>query len=1114
MRCSKCGTEGISGKKFCAECGNPLSNRCSNCNSDNAPGAKFCADCGRELGKDVGVDGGKPFAARADGGVRIAPERQTSEAVEGERKTVTALFADIKGSTELMRDLDPEEARAIVDPALKLMIDAAHRYDGYVVQSTGDGIFALFGAPLAHEDHAQRALHAAIAMRDALRRSGEELKKQGWPGVEVRIGINTGEVVLRMVHTGGHTEYTPVGHAANLAARMQTVAPAGGIVISEDTRRLVEGYFELRDLGPTEVKGIGEPINVYEVVGAGPLRGHFELAARRGLTKFVGREREVAEMKRALRLVRGGHGQIIAAVAEAGTGKSRLVYEFKAALPPDCKVLEAYSVSHGKASAYLPVLELLYRYFGIGDADDKAARRTKIEMRLSALDPALSDTLPLLYTLLGLHEGADPLAQMDPQIKRRRMLDAIKRIILRESLNQPTVVIFEDLHWIDGETQTLLDLLADGIANSRILLLVNYRPEYRHEWTNKSYYTQLRLDALGRESAGEMLSTLLGDGAELDPLQRMVIERTEGNPFFIEEMVQALFDEGALVRNGVVKVARPVAQMRLPPTVQGVLASRIDRLPAEQKGLLQTLAVIGRESLLGLLGKVVSRTEAQLERMLGDLQAGEFTYEQPATGDIEYVFKHALTQEVAYNSLLIERRKLLHERIGDAIESLYASSLDDHLAELAHHYSHSDNVTKAIEYLGRAGQQALERSAYADAISSLGAAINLLQKLPESPERIRRELLVQLASSQALGVVKGWASPEVGRAFTRARELCELVGDPPEFFPALWGQWHVYLMRAELRTAYELAGQLLQRAERAHDPVLLLYAHESLGETSYYMGKFFAAREHFEAAISLYDPERTLDLRYSGFEFDAGVHALSTLAWNLWYLGYPDQALKKGNEGLALAQQLSHPYSLAVAEAFLAILHQFRREVRSAQETAEGAIALFAEHGSTADVFAVATTLHGWAMALQGRHEEGFEQLKEGLAAYRKGGAELGWFYLVSLLAAACLATGRLDEGLSALTPTLGSEMHRLKGELLLRQDSSNAAEARSCFERAVEMSRKQSAKSLELLATMSLARLLAKQGQRDEARTMLAEIYGWFTEGFDTADLKDAKALLDEVSS
>jgi class 3 adenylate cyclase len=426
-------------------------------------------------------------------------EQTSANVTDGERKTVTALFADIKGSTELMRELDPEDARAVIDPVLQLMMDAVHRYDGYVVQSAGDGIFALFGAPVAHEDHPQRAVHAAIAMRDALRRRADDQPNR--PAAEVRIGVNTGEVVLRLVHTGGHTEYTPVGHAANLAARMQSVAPAGGIVISEDTRHLVEGYFELHESVPTEVKGVAEPINIYEVIGAGPLHGHFDLAVRRGLTKFVGREGELKQMAHALELARSGHGQMVAVVAEAGTGKSRLFYEFKATLPADCKVLEAYSVSHGRASAWLPVLELLHDYFGIQEADDPPTRREKLRAALAALDPALSDTQSYLFTLLAIPESPDPLAQMDAQVKRRRMLDALKRIVLRESLKQPLVIIFEDLHWIDDQTQALLDLLADGIANARVLMLVNYRPEYRHEWGNKTYYTQLRLDPLGRESA-------------------------------------------------------------------------------------------------------------------------------------------------------------------------------------------------------------------------------------------------------------------------------------------------------------------------------------------------------------------------------------------------------------------------------------------------------------------------------------------------------------------------------------------------------------------------------------------------------------------------------------
>jgi predicted ATPase len=532
--------------------------------------------------------------------------------------------------------------------------------------------------------------------------------------------------------------------------------------------------------------------------------------------------------------------------------------------------------------------------------------------------------------------------------------------------------------------------------------------------------------------------------------------------------------------------------------------------------------VIGREFALSLVRHIVDpRRHDELERILADLQMAEFIYEQATAGDIEYIFKHALTQQVAYDSMLIERRKLLHERAGVALESMFAEQLDDHLDELARHYSRSNNVRKAVEYLGRAGQQAIQRSAYADAISSLSAAIDLLQELPDSPERIQRELLLQLAVGPALIAVKGYAAPEVERAYTRARELCERVGDPPEVFPALFGLWLVHLLRGELRTAYELAERLLRRAQSAHDPALLMYAQMTRGITSYWMGELLPAREHLEMAISLYDPERhrQFAVRYGGF--DAGVNCLSHAAWILWDLGYPDQALKRGNEALALAQ--GHPFRLAFAEYFVGVLRQVRREARAAQETAEALMALAAERGLTY-YLARATTLRGWAMAEQGRNEEGIALIQEGLAAIRAIGAELWRSYFLGLLAEACREAGRLDDGLNALTEALAAadereernyeaEMRRLKGELLLTQNDSNAVEAQSCFERAIEIARKQSAKSLELRATMSLARLLAKQGRRDEARAMLAQIYGWFTEGFDTADLKDAKALLDELS-
>src|SRR6516162_7013906 len=558
--------------------------------------------------------------------------------------------------------------------------------------------------------------------------------------------------------------------------RMQALAPIGSIAATEAVRKLCEGYFTFKGLGPTKIKGVSAPVEVYEVTGPGALRSHFELSARRGLTRFVGRGRELDQLRRALELALGGQGQVVAVVAEAGTGKSRLLYEFKATLPGTCKVLEAYSVSHGKASAWLPVLELLRTYFDIHDTDDPGMWRQMIRAALSALDPALDDTLPYLFGLLGIVEDPDPLVQMDPQIKRQRTFDALKRIVLRESLRQPMVVIFEDLHWIDDQTQALLDLFADSLANARILLLVNYRPEYHHGWTNKSYYLQLRLDPLGGTDGAAMLAALLGESVELNPVKRLIAERTGGNPFFIEEIVQTLFDEGALVRNGAVKVMRSLSQLKLPPTVQGILAARIDRLSSAQKDLLQTLAVIGRESSLGLLKQVTSSSDAQLGPTLAQLRASEFIYEQPVAADVEYVFKHALTQEVGYNSLLIDRRKVLHERAGLALESLYASRLDDHLEKLAHHYSRSDNVGKAIEYLKRAGRQAMRRSAHLAATSYLQLGLEFLPKLEEPPERDLQELQLQAALGQALLETKGDSAPEVEAVWGRVAELCERTG--------------------------------------------------------------------------------------------------------------------------------------------------------------------------------------------------------------------------------------------------------------------------------------------------------------------------------------------------
>jgi class 3 adenylate cyclase len=498
---------------------------CPACKASVSPGARFCKKCGTAIGPTKA--GASTTVSSPKSQILVAADGAASEAIDGERKTVTALFADIKGSTELMEELDPEEARAIVDPALKLMIEAVRRYDGYVVQSTGDGIFALFGAPVAHEDHPQRALYAALRLQEELTRYSAKVVAEGSTPIQGRVGINTGEVVVRSIQTGaGRVEYTPIGHTTNLASRMQTAAPVGSIAVSENTRKLCEGYFILKPLGATRVRGVSEAVNVYEVTGLGPLRTRLQRAVGRGLTKFVGREREMEALKHAAEQAKSGRGQIVAAMAEPGVGKSRLFFEFRATSQSGWMVLETFSISHGKASAYLTIIELLNNYFEIEPDDDARKRREKVTRKVVMLGHALEDSLPYLFSLLDIAEGGDSLAHMDGQIKKRRTLETVKRILLRESLNQPLIVIFEDLHWIDEATQDFLNLLADSIGIAKILLLVNYRPEYSPQWNNKTYYMQLRLDPLGRENAEEILTALVGGDAATEPLRQLIIDKT------------------------------------------------------------------------------------------------------------------------------------------------------------------------------------------------------------------------------------------------------------------------------------------------------------------------------------------------------------------------------------------------------------------------------------------------------------------------------------------------------------------------------------------------------------------------------------------------------------
>jgi len=1112
MRCQQCSAETPERLKFCNQCGSQLAASCIECGFENARGAKFCGRCSSSLTVGAADVRSRKTDVSIAEPVRVAAE-SCSATLDGERKTITAVFADIKGSMELIEDLDPEEARAIVDPALKLMMEAVQHYGGYVAQSTGDGIFALFGAPVAHEDHAQRALYAALRMQEDISRFAERLRAEGRPPLHVRVGANSGEVVVRTIKTGEtHSEYVPIGHSTSLAARIQALAPIGSIAITGSMQKLVEGYFQLKSLGVTGVKGVSQPVNLYEVTGLGPLRTRLQRSAGRGLTKFVGRERETEALKHAAQLATQGHGQIVAAVAEPGVGKSRLLFEFKATSRSGWMVLELVSVSHGKASAYLPVIDLLRNYFDISAGDDEHKRREKVTGRVLALDRSLEDTVPYLFSLLGIVEGDDPLAQMDGQIKRRRTLDAVKRLLLRESLNQPLLVVFEDLHWIDDETQALLNLLADSIGTAKILLLVSYRPEYSHRWNSKTYYTQLRLDPLGTESADEMLQFLLGDGAGLELLKGLIVEKTEGNPLFMEETVEMLLDEGALVRNGSIKLVKPLAELKIPSSVQAILASRIDRLSPNEKDLLQTLAVIGREFAISLVRRVVTKSGEELDRMLYDLQFAEFIYEQPAAGDVEYIFKHALTQEVAYHSVLAERRKLLHERIGSALEAS-AQSIDDHLSQLAYHYGHSSNIEKTIEYLDRAGQQAIKRGALKEAQLYFKRAIAALSTTPETLERLTREFSLQLAVVALLATTSGYATDDTALAVRRLKELSERSGNRDQLIFMLAVTFGPLLSRGEVTAAQRIADQTLEIAELSGSNLHLTIAHQLEAQSHLRRGNLKHAMQHFEAMMASYNQHD-----YSGWPSDPKANALPYIGYLWWHLGMADRARANIREAISLSEHLSNPADLANALAFASRLYIDLLDSDKAQESAERLHTLARERGLSGEL-ELSSVFRGWAVGQEGRTDEGCSLISSALDSVFARGTKLNVPQFLALLSSTQARGGQLEEALATIEKALSSvgeeevsvlEALWRRGEIHLQQ--GDEAEAERDFLGTIAAALRMGSKAYQLRATTSLARLLASRGKRTEAREMLAEIYDWFTEGFDTHDLKDAKALLAEL--
>ena len=1126
MQCPECQSENRAERRFCANCGAPLSLACPECAFTNAPGEKFCGGCGKRLDAPNRTSDLSPSTPKDYTPLHLAKKILSSRSmIEGERKQVTVLFADIKGSLELIESSDPEDAQAIFDRAIRTMMESVHRYEGTVNKVLGDGLMALFGAPLDHEDHAVRACYAALAMQQAVRRMTAEVWREHGVEVQVRVGLNSGEVVVRAIGNDLSMDYDAVGPTTHLAARMEQLAIPGTIRLTHETVRLAEGFVQVKPLGPVPIKGLRGPIEVFELEGTTATRTRFQAALTRGLTQFIGRESEMRALVGAKDRAVQGRGQAYAVVGEPGVGKSRLFYEFTRSSRTDgLLVLETRAVSYGRTVAYLPVIELLRNYFEIDERDDARRLREKIAGKVLELDETLRPTLLPLYSLFDAEVDDLSWNALEPAQRRRRILEAVKAVLLRESSKRPVVVIFEDLHWIDGETQAFLDALVESLPAARILLLMNYRPEYRHEWGGRSYYAQQRVDPLTPAGVAELLDRLLGHGHDLAPLKQMLIARTEGNPFFIEESVRALVESGALVgASGAYHAARTISAIDIPTTVQDILVARIDRLSEDDKRVLQIASVIGKDVPVALLQAASELSEEELSRCLAGLQAGEFLYETRLFPQPEFTFEHALTHEVTYASLLNERRRTYHRRIAEAMESMAAGRLVDQAERLAHHYTEAGLPERALRYWRQAGQRSLERSANPAAISQLESGLKLLASMPETEESLDQRLSFLLPLGIAVQATKTAAVPEVERIYSEARDVARRTADSPKLFAALWGLWRYHRTQYDLSGARALANQLFDIARQQDDPVFQLQAHHALWTTLNYIGAFAEARDHVVQGEALYDREKHATQAFYFAGHDPCVCGRGTMAQITWVQGNPDQATSWSARAVSLARELEHPTTLVHALGEATSIYLFRREPEAVMARVEALITL-AEEWGVSDFLARGQIQLGWAEVQMGKTEQGLRRMRATMDARRSAGSRIEELHLVAALIDALITAGHAEEAVDLVDAAVAAaestgadywlaDLLRLKGEVLLAAAPDNAAVAEAHILRAIDTARAQGARIFELRATISFARRLTAKGRKSEALGLLSPLYKFFTEGFQTPDVMDAKALLDQLS-
>lgn len=1005
-QCADCGFQNHDRARFCESCGISLHERCPNCNATVRADQKFCRQCGATLPSQK-RNTGRPHAPR-----HIAEQIVGAVgSLEGERKVVTLLFADVANSTALIRDLDVEEANRILEPTLDRMIKAVDRYEGTVTQTAGDGIMAIFGAPVAHEDHAVRACYAALDMQEALRLFAADVRRDFGLLLQVRVGINSGPVVVKLIFQEGDVsvDYRAVGLTTHLAARVQSLAAPGTILLTRDTFALAKGFVRVGPFELLSIKGIDTQVEVCELTGVNT-RMRIQARAARGLSKFVGRQDEMEMLARAGTQARSGHGQVVALVGEAGVGKSRIYWEFTHS--PEMQgwlVLEAGSVSYGKATSYLPLVDLLTRYFEIQSRDDERRVRERISGKLFALgEKSLLAQMPLFLGALGWGESDDTWKSLAPAERQRELFGALQHLLMRESHEQPLCLVFEDLHWLDAETQAFLDMLVDSISAAKVLLLVNFRPEYESHWAKRSWYSQARIAPLLGVSADELLDSLLGSSQELTAIKETLVAVTEGNPLFLEESVRSLIESGALAGGpGQWRPIGPLPRNFVPESIQALLAARIDRLEPRLKELVQCAAVIGNDVPQALLGLVMGLPKHELERGMRELKAAEFVYEKTLFPETEYTFKHSMTREVAYSSLLRERRRLLHAQVAKASVELAAGRVDEQVERVAEHAEQGQLWPMAVTYLQRAGERAFGLYANAEAAGYFERALKALWNLPTS--RTTLEQAVDLRFEQRNALI---ALCELDRIRQSLEEIAPILADLNDKgrsarYAAFMCNHH--FLAGEQRRAIEVGETGLRLARESGDSRLAAELLYRVAQSYHLLGENQTAIDLLERSI-----ESTVEQRERAPLELSVIPAVSNRMWLVSILaerGDFREGMRHAKRALEIAEQAQHPLSEVLG--WLAVGHLLRRkgELDGAIGALERGMALSERYSLPMWHFRLVSSL-GLAYAHRGRLTEGLALTAQALDSADKFGVIVDQPMMHLHMGEAFLLAGKIDQAI------------------------------------------------------------------------------------------------------